>query len=122
MEVFPQFFRRLLQNNAAAIFPGSSRQPAETGTAGNYQLLVQEMHKIPIESQQAKKIAEALDTNEGDLFRDFDLYSLLDHFRLDPVARVTLALACRKASKADLRSKGKLTPRLFLSITCNNER
>ncbi|KAM0720804.1 hypothetical protein Q7P37_003089 [Cladosporium fusiforme] len=105
MEVFPQFFRRLLQNNAAAIFPGSSRQPTETGTAGNYQLLVQEMQKITIEAQQATKIAEALDTNEGDLFREFDLYSLLDHFRLDPVARVTLALACRKASKADLRSK-----------------
>ena len=107
MEVFPQYFRRLLQNNAAAIFPGNARQSTETGTAGNYQLLVQEMQKITIEAHQASKIAEALDTNEGDLFRDFDLYALVDHFRLDPLARVTLALACKKASKADLRSKGK---------------
>lgn len=106
MEVFPQYFRRLLQNNAAAIFPGSARQSADTGTAGNYQLLLQEMQKITIEAHQASKIAEALDTNEGDLFRDFDLYALVDHFRLDPLARVTLALACKKASKADLRSKG----------------
>lgn len=106
MEVFPQYFRRLLQNNAAAIFPGNARQSAETGTAGNYQLLVQEMQKIPTEAQQASKIAEALDTNEGDLFRDFDLYALVDHFRLDPLAKVTLALACRKASKSDLKSKG----------------
>lgn len=107
MEVFPQYFRRLLQNNAAAIFPGNARQ-SETGTAGNYQLLVQEMQKITTEAQQASKIAEALDTNEGDLFRDFDLYALVDHFRLDPLAKVTLALACRKASKSDLKSKGMI--------------
>jgi CCR4-NOT transcription complex subunit 1 len=106
MEVFPQYFRRLLQNNAAAIFPGSARQSTDTATAGNYQLLVQEMQKISIEAQQASKVAEALDTNEGDLFRNFDLYALVDHFSLDPLARVTLALACRKAAKADLRSKG----------------
>ena len=106
MEVFPQYFRRLLQNNAAAIFPGSARQSTETGTAGNYQLLVQEMQKITTEAQQASKIAEALDTNEGYLFRDFDLYALVDHFRLDPLAKVTLALACRKAAKSDLQSKG----------------
>jgi CCR4-NOT transcription complex subunit 1 len=114
MEVFPQYFRRLLQNNAAAIFPGSARQSADTGTAGNYQLLVQEMQKIPTEAQQASKIAEALDTNEGDLFRDFDLYALVDHFRLDPLAKVTLALACKKASKADLKSKGMA---MFESVT-----
>jgi len=107
MEVFPQYFRRLLQNNASAIFPSSGRQSTETATAGNYQLLVQEMHKISLEAQQATQIAEALDTSESELFRDFDLYALMDHFRLDPVARVTLALACRKVSKADLRSKGK---------------
>ena len=109
MEVFPQYFRRLLQNNAAAIFPGSARQSTDTATAGNYQLLVQEMQKIPTEAHQASKIAEALDTNEGDLFRDFDLYALVDHFRLDPLAKVTLALACRKAAKTDLRSKGTVT-------------
>jgi CCR4-NOT transcription complex subunit 1 len=113
MEVFPQYFRRLLQNNAAAIFPGSARQSTETATAGNYQLLVQEMQKISIEAQQAIKIAEAVDTNEGDLFRDFDLYALVDHFRLDPLAKVTLALACRKASKADLRSKGIVLLSIF---------
>jgi CCR4-NOT transcription complex subunit 1 len=107
MEVFSQYFRRLLQNNASAIFPNSGRQSTETATAGNYQLLVQEMQKISIEAQQATQIAEALDTSESELFRDFDLYALMDHFRLDPVARVTLALACRKVSKADLRSKGK---------------
>lgn len=56
MEVFPQFFRRLLQNNASAIFPSSGRQ--DTATAGNYQLLVQEMQKITVEAQQASKIAE----------------------------------------------------------------
>jgi CCR4-NOT transcription complex subunit 1 len=123
MEVFPQYFRRLLQNNASAIFPSSGRQSTETATAGNYQLLVQEMQKISIEAQQATQIAEALDTSESELFRDFDLYALMDHFRLDPVARVTLALACRKVSKADLRSKGKtnLSSPLFKehTLTCH---
>ena len=128
MEVFPQYFRRLLQNNASAIFPSSGRQSTETATAGNYQLLVQEMQKISIEAQQAAQIAEALDTSESELFRDFDLYALMDHFRLDPVARVTLALACRKVSKADLRSKGKpnfsspLLNEHTLTCHCNHSR
>ena len=106
MEVYPQYFRRLLQSNAGAIFPGSGRQTADSATAGNYQLLVQEMQKILQESQQAPNIAEALDTNESDVFRDIDLAALMDHFRLDSIAKVALAVSCRRASKADLRTKG----------------
>lgn len=103
MEVFPQYFRRLLQSNVGAIF-GNGRQPADTG---NYQLLVQEMQKITQERLQASKIAESLDTSEGDIFRDFNLSALVEHFRLDPIAKMALAAACRNASKTELRSKGR---------------
>lgn len=106
MEVFAQYFRRLLQSNVAVVFPSSARQHVDSGAAGSYQLLVKEMQKLLQEPQQAEKIAEALDTSEGDLFRDFDLSTFIDHFRLSPVAKVALVLPCRSASKADLRSKG----------------
>ena len=56
---------------------------------------------------QAQKIAETVDMSEGDIFRDFDLSTFLDHFKLDPLAKVALALAFKMATKSDLRAKGK---------------
>ncbi|KAF2843090.1 Not1-domain-containing protein [Patellaria atrata CBS 101060] len=101
MEVFSKYFRRLLQSNAAQIF-GTSRSAESTG---NYQMLVGEMQKITQNPEQAYKIAESIDTPEGDLFRDFDLSAFMEHFKLDSVAKATLALACKSASKSDLRTK-----------------
>ena len=103
MEVFPQYFRRLLQSNAGTIF-SRGRQITDKG---NYELLAQEMQKITQERSQASKIAESLDTNDGDIFRDFDLPALAEHFRLDPIAKMALAAACRVPNKPELRSKGK---------------
>ncbi|KAF2191169.1 Not1-domain-containing protein [Zopfia rhizophila CBS 207.26] len=102
MEVFSKYFRRLLQNNAAQIFPTSGR----TGDGnGSYHILLKEMEKIRQDSQQASKIAESIDSPEGDLFRDFDLSTFISHFKLDPIAKTTLALAFKSANKADLRTK-----------------
>ncbi|KAH7041928.1 CCR4-Not complex component, Not1-domain-containing protein [Macrophomina phaseolina] len=102
MEVFSKYFRRLLQSNAPQIFPGSAKSG---DNSGSYGLLVEEMHKITRDPQQAYKIAESIDTTEGDLFRDFDLSTFMEHFKLDPVAKTTLALACKTTSKTDLRTK-----------------
>ena len=106
MEVFTTFFRRLLQSNASTIFPSSARPPAAADNIGQYKLLADEMAKISRDPQQAEKIAQSLDTNESELFRDFDLSTFIDHFRMNPVAKVALVLPIRTASKPDLRSKG----------------
>jgi CCR4-NOT transcription complex subunit 1 len=103
MEVFPKYFRRLLTGNSPQIFPGVNKS---VENAGNYPLLVQEMQKVSQDPDQAQKIADTIDTSEGDIFRDFDLSSFLDHFQLDPLVKVTLLLAFHNVSKADLRSKG----------------
>ena len=108
MDIFTTFFRRLLQSNASTIFPASARPQAATDTAGQHKLLVEEMSKIARDPQQAERIAQSLDTSEGELFRDFDLSTFIDHFRLNPIAKVALVLPIRSVSKADLRSKGKL--------------
>ncbi len=118
MEVFTTFFRRLLQSNASTIFPGAARPQATGDTNGQFKLLVDEMAKISKDSQQAEKIAQSLDTNESDLFRDFDLSTFIDHFRLSPVAKIALVLPIRSASKPDLRSKG-ITDRV--ETHCNNK-
>lgn len=109
MEVFTKYFRRLIQSNAAQIFPGGGRSAEPNGS---YQMLIAEVQKLRREPEQADKIAESLDTNEGDLFRDFDLAAFMSHFQLDPIAKTALALACRSANKTDLRTKGKC---LFLA-------
>jgi CCR4-NOT transcription complex subunit 1 len=106
MEVFTTFFRRLLQSNASTIFPGSARPPAATETSGQYKLLADEMGKVSRDPQQAEKIAQSLDTNESELFRDFDLSTFIDHFKLNPIVKVALVLPIRLASKPDLRTKG----------------
>ncbi|CAI7658216.1 unnamed protein product [Penicillium pancosmium] len=102
MEVFSKYFRRLLTGNAPQIFPGVNKS---VENAGNYPLLTQEMHKVATDIEQAQKIAETVDTSEGDIFRDFDLSTFLDHFRLDPIVKVALALAFKLTNKSDLRAK-----------------
>lgn len=105
MEVFSQYFRRLLQSNASHIFSASARP--NDGAGGTYQLLVNEMQKLATDSDQAAKIAESLDTPDGELLKDFDLSALMDHFRLNSILRVSLALACKYVSKPDLKAKGQ---------------
>lgn len=104
MEVFSKYFRRLLSGNAPQIFPGINKV---VENAGNYPLLVQEMQKVALDPDQSRKIAETIDTSEGDIFRDFDLSAFLDHFKLDPLAKAALVLAFKSANKPDLRTKGK---------------
>ncbi|KAJ5728348.1 CCR4-Not complex component N.t1.c1 C-terminal [Penicillium malachiteum] len=102
MEVFSKYFRRLLTGNAPQIFPGVNKS---VENAGNYPLLVQEMQKVSSDIEQSQKIAETVDTSEGDIFRDFDLSTFLDHFRLDPIVKVALTLAFKMTNKSDLRAK-----------------
>ena len=104
MEVFPKYFRRLVQGNAPQIFSGTGRN---VENPGNYQLLVQEMEKVTQEPDQAKRIAESLDTSEGDVFREFDLETFINHFNLDSIGRTLLAAAFTQVSRNDLRNKGK---------------
>lgn len=104
MELFTTYFRRLLQGNAAAIFSGATRASSDNG---NYQLLLEEVQKIGKEPQQADKVAQSLDTSDGELFRDFDLARFMEHFRLTLFAKVALVLACRTVSQANLRTKGE---------------
>jgi len=72
------------------------------------------MQKLQKEPEQVAKIAESLNVNEGDLFRDFDLSTFMSHFQLDDISKTALALACRSASKADLRTKGESNALEFL--------
>src|SRR2546430_13473186 len=111
MEVFSKYFRRLVVGNAPQIFPGVNR-PVEN--AGNYQMLVNEMRKVSHDPEQAGKIAESIDTADGDLFRDFDLPTFMDHFNLDPLEKIILALAFKAGSRPDLKTKGKFLHYLVL--------
>ncbi|KAF2111620.1 CCR4-Not complex component, Not1-domain-containing protein [Lophiotrema nucula] len=103
MEVFSKYFRRLLQNNAAQIFSAAGRTDAN----GSYQILVAEIQKLKKDPEQAAKIAESLDSTEGDLFRDFDLNGFVNHFQMDEVSKALIALACRSSSKPDLQRKAE---------------
>ncbi len=109
MDVYTKFFRRLLVGNSPHIFPGINRN---VENPSNYHLLVQEMEKITQDPEQAPKIAEIIDTSEGDVFRDFDLSTFISHFNLDPLAKTLLASAFTHVSKSDLKTKGRfpLTP------------
>ena len=106
MDVFSKYFRRLLVGNSPQIFPGINRN---VENPGNYQLLVQEMEKITQDPEQAPKIAETIDSSEGDIFRDFDLETFMEKFNLDAVGKTLLATAFRHVSKAELRRKGRFS-------------
>jgi CCR4-NOT transcription complex subunit 1 len=103
MEVFTKYFRRLLQNNAAHIFLAGGRSAEPNG---NYQILATEMQKLRTDPEQALKIAESLNSPEGDLFRDFDLAAFISHFQLDLFSQAMLAAACKLGSNSELKARG----------------
>ncbi|KAI9673128.1 MAG: hypothetical protein M1817_002990 [Caeruleum heppii] len=102
MDVFTKYFKRLLSGNASLIFPGINR-PVEN--APNYPLLVGEMRKLSQDPDQARKIAEAIATPDGDLFKDFDISTFMEHFKLDALEKTVLASGFKSISRADLRTK-----------------
>ncbi|KAI0909506.1 Not1-domain-containing protein [Ustulina deusta] len=102
MEVFSRYFTRLVAGNAAQIFPGLNRS---TANPGNYSLLVNEMNKISHDLDQAPKIAESIETANEDIFREFDLSTFMEHFKLDALEKTILALAFKFGSRSDLKTK-----------------
>ncbi|KAI9762120.1 MAG: kinetochore-associated Ndc80 complex subunit ndc80 [Chaenotheca gracillima] len=102
MEVFSKYFKRLLVGNAPQIFPGFNR-PVENGA--NYPLLLQEVRKGTRDLDHSRKIAETIDAADGDLFRDFDLSTFMEHFKLDALEKTVLALPFKTALRSDLRTK-----------------
>jgi CCR4-NOT transcription complex subunit 1 len=105
MEVFQKYFSRLVVGNAPQIFPGLNRPIANPG---NYQILVNEIRKISHDVEQAGKIAESIETANEDLFRDFDLSTFMEHFKMDGLEKTILALAFKTGSRSDLKTKGKI--------------
>jgi len=105
MEVFQKYFSRLVVGNAPQIFPGVNRSVANPG---NYQILVNEIRKISQDVDQAAKIAESIETANEDIFRDFDLSTFMDHFRMDALEKTILALAFKQGSRSDLKTKGEV--------------
>ena len=103
MEVYQKFFSRLVVGNAPQIFPGISRPVANPG---NYHLLVAELKKVAEDVNQAGKIADAIETANEDIFRDFDLSTFMEHFKLDALEKTILALAFKTGTRSDLKTKG----------------
>lgn len=100
MEVFTQFFRRTVSQNAASIFDG--REPDH----GSFKLLQQEMDKVARDPEQAAKIAEAIDSFKDDIFKDFDLSKFSSRFfSADPISHILLAIAFTRCTRPDLRNK-----------------
>lgn len=104
MEVFSKYFTRLVAGNAGQIFPSLSRP---VSNPGNYHLLVSEMRKIAHDINQATKIAESIETATEDIFRDFDLSTFMEHFKLDALEKTILALAFKLGNRSDLKTKGE---------------
>lgn len=105
MEVFQKAFCRLVVGNAPQIFPGIKGTVANPG---NYPFLVAEVRKVSNDVDQAGKIAESIETASEELFRDFDLSTFMEHFRMDALEKTILALAFKIGSRADLKTKGEL--------------
>ena len=107
MEVFTKYFARLVHSNAAQIFPGLNRPGGNTANPGNYPILLSEMRKISHDIDQAEKIAESIATGTEDIFRDFDLSTFMEHFKLDALEKTILAVAFKLGNRPDLKTKGE---------------
>ncbi|KAK2001242.1 CCR4-Not complex component [Colletotrichum falcatum] len=101
MEVFTKYFARLVAVHAAHIFHGQPRP----GANGNFHLLVTEVQKISHDINQATKIAESIETGTEDIFREFDMSTFMEAFKLDALEKTILALAFKMGSRSDLKTK-----------------
>lgn len=110
MEVFTKYFTKLVYTSASQIFPGTSRHIGSAANTGSYSLLQDEMRKISHDVDQATKISESIETGTEDIFRDFDLSTFMEHFRLDALEKTILALAFKLGGRSDLKTKGRLRP------------
>lgn len=110
MEVFTKYFTKLVHTSASQIFPGTSRSIGSATNTGSYSLLLEEMRKISHDVDQATKISESIETGTEDIFRDFDLSTFMEHFRLDALEKTILALAFKLGSRPDLKAKGMPRP------------
>jgi CCR4-NOT transcription complex subunit 1 len=109
MEVFQKYFCRLVAGSAPQIFPSLNR-PVSNANSGSYQVLVGELHKVSQDVDQAGKIADAIETANEDIFRDFDLSTFMEHFKLDALEKTILALAFKTGPRPDFKTKGQLAP------------
>src|SRR4051794_35898751 len=117
MEVFQRYFTRLVVTNAPQIFPGANRSTSNIApNAGNYKILVEEVQKVSHDVNQAGKIAESIETANEDLFRDFDLSTFMENFKLDALEKTILALAFKTGSRSDLKTKGEF---MDYKLDCN---
>lgn len=116
MEGFRSYFQRLVVGNAGQIFPNQKWQGVNSTT---YHQLVAEVKKLSQDFEQSRRIAEAIETGTEDLFRDFDLSTFMEHFKLDAFEKTVLALAFKLGSKPDLKTKGRpshcLSPAAFVA-------
>lgn len=108
MDVFSKYLTKLVFNCASQIFPAQNRTVGGAGNGGNYTLLRGEMEKIARDVKQATRISESIETGTEDLFREFDLSTFMEHFRLDPLEKTILALAFKLGNRPDLKTKGTL--------------
>ncbi|ORY62659.1 CCR4-Not complex component, Not1-domain-containing protein [Pseudomassariella vexata] len=102
MEVFSKYFARLVTQNAPTIFPALNRP---VNGNGSYSFLAAEIKKISHDVDQAPKIAESIEQGTEDIFRDFDLSTFMEHFKLDALEKTILALAFKFGSRSDLKTK-----------------
>jgi CCR4-NOT transcription complex subunit 1 len=109
MEVYQKYFTRLVVGNSPQIFPGVNRSVSNITNPGNYKILVEEVHKVSHDVEQARKIAESIETANEDLFRDFDLSTFMEHFKLDALEKTILALAFKTGARSDLKTKGMMS-------------
>ncbi|KAL1896498.1 CCR4-NOT core subunit cdc39 [Sporothrix stenoceras] len=103
MEVFSKYFTRAVASSASQIFPGYSNRPG--GTHGQYIAVQKEMSDIAHNPEKARKIAESIETGNEEIFRDFDLSTFMEHFKLDALEKTILALAFKLGSRSDLKTK-----------------
>ncbi|KAK3381600.1 CCR4-Not complex component, Not1-domain-containing protein [Podospora didyma] len=103
MDVFSKYFTRLVAANASQIFVNRPVGPSPGN--GNYHLLAAEMRKLSHEFSQARMIAESIETGTEDIFRDFDLSTFMEHFKLDPLEKTVLALAFKLGPRSELKTK-----------------
>lgn len=110
MEINQKVMRKIIMNNYSYIMSSSSSRSFENSPSTSHRMLGEQIKELASLPQDVKeKFVDVITpvAPDGEVFRDFDVPTFLNHFGLDALQKCVLAVGFKSNLRADLRNKGR---------------
>lgn len=103
-EAYVTKIRKFIDTSSPRLFQGNNGPQDPTGLV--FRILVDEIKTIASKPSLASRFQVALNTEQPQVFRNFDFERFCEHIGLDALEKSVLALSLLESPKSDLQQKG----------------